>query len=148
MFIKNEDFDNASKLFHFPDHYSKSELIDDRNSISETLKFFNYEFGKVLNEDIFYGSDSFYEVGIAGGNLEYWKNHSHFVKLNYRVEFEKEGEGYIGIFFCNISGFWQIRQVAYGLPFSRPDSKTRIMNIMDKMIERSKNRQKKKKLSI
>ena len=134
-FIRNNDFHSASRLFHYPGNYTKQELTDDMNTVSNLLAFLANEFGGVLNQNISEAPTSFYHVLVGGGDLPYWQKHPHSVKLTYKVDFEKEGRGYVRIRFCNISGKWEIRQVEYGLPTSRPDSRERIMTIMQKMMQ-------------
>ncbi|MGA1867043.1 MAG: hypothetical protein ACMUJM_00700 [bacterium] len=133
--IKNKNVNGASKLFHYPTDHTEQEIIKDMNVIGRSLQIFINEFGAVLRADLVETRDIFYHVSIGGGDLSYWKKHPNSINLTYKVKFKKAGQGYIDIMFCNINNKWDIRQVSYGLPQSRPDSKEYILDITQKIFQ-------------
>lgn len=137
--IQNNDFSSASKLFHYPSDYSSDQLLEDRVGVSNFLEFFNEEFGAILRSKLTKSPHEFYHVSIFGGDVPYWQKYPKYTSLTYKVEFEKEGEGYLCIHFCDIDNKWEIRMVMYGLPKSLSNSEAKILEIGSKMMKMLQN---------
>lgn len=128
-FIENNEFDSASKLFHYPPNYTKKELCKDMKAVSSALKIFDNEFGKIKMAKILVKPKLFYEISIEGGDIPYWQKYPISYRLIYEVNFEKEGSGCVVINCCYINNKLEIRSIHYGLPMLRSGVKKRIAQI-------------------
>lgn len=133
--IDNSDFEAAATLFHYPENYTQQELLDDKNSIAKALGVVNKEFGNILNKKKIDSLDNYLYIIISGGNTPYWDKHSYSIPLIYEVIFDNEGQGNVILFLCKINKKWEIQKLEYCLPTIRPDSKMRINEIIQKMIQ-------------
>jgi hypothetical protein len=129
-FFKNSDFDGASKLFHYPDYYTKGQLHRDMELVGGALRIVFDELGGIENFKKVTRWPSFYHVDVAGGDSKYWKQHPNHIRINFEVEFKEEGLGYFFIYFCKINDIWKISRVSYGLPASKKDSKKRTLEVL------------------
>ncbi|MGD8765425.1 MAG: hypothetical protein PVG87_24170 [Desulfobacteraceae bacterium] len=144
--IKNKQYYFASELFHYPEHYSKEELIDDKNSVSNMLELITSELGEILDKKILQKPVDYYNIVVYGGDIQYWGQHTFSVRLEFEVIFKNEGKGYLIIYFCNLSDKWEFSKVAYGLPASKPSSKKRLLEISKKLFHIIHNSTKKNNL--
>jgi hypothetical protein len=128
--INDSRFDDAAKLFHCPTNMSRSECGNERKALSHMLSVMQREFGKLDNIMPLQKRYTFYSVSAGSGDMSYWQLHPDVLQKNYEVKFNKEGEGYVVIQSCNISGRWEIRSVSFALPAERPDAMARIREIL------------------
>jgi hypothetical protein len=133
--IANGDFEAAATLFHCPENYTQQELLNDKNSIAKALGVVNKEFGNILNMKKINSLENYLYIIISGGNTPYWDKHSYSIPFIYEVAFNNEGQGNVILFLCRINKKWEIQKVEYCLPTIRPDSKIRINEIIQKMIQ-------------
>lgn len=134
-YYNNKDFVGATKLFHFPQGYTTKELKEDKVAISKALKLYFEEFGEITKSEKTVNPSQYYFHMIGGGNLPYWQRYPDAYNLFYKVEFSREGKGYVVLVFCHILDKWEIRQVNYGLPADRPKSQERIISINQKFMK-------------
>jgi len=97
--ITQNQFQRAAALFHYPEQYSQIERQKDLNAVSVGLALFSEEFGKILSWVPEIATETTYHVSVGGSDLKYWQRHPKLYVVSYSVEFEKEGNGYIGIRF-------------------------------------------------
>jgi hypothetical protein len=134
-YYNSKDFLGATSLFHFPADYTANELKEDKDAVSKTLNMYYEEFGRIASIERKDNVSLYYFVSIGGGNLPYWQKYPNTYNLFYKVNFSREGQGYVVLVFCNISDKWEIRQVNYGLPADRPESQERISGIFMKWVK-------------
>lgn len=137
-FIKSGALDSASTLFHYPSTYSPDDLSNDMRSVTGHLKLLSDEFGKIIKADRSDNPTLFRYVSVGGGDISYWQKYNLTFPVTYKVQFEKEGQGYLTFNFCSIDGKWRLRDVQFGLPESRPDSQKRIAEITLKLLMQMK----------
>jgi hypothetical protein len=137
ILIKKKDFKGASNLFYYPPHYSQSRTLEDLNTVSKMLAVLTDEFGPIIKNEICETyNQSYYEVGVFGGDVsDYEKDKPHAIELTYKIEFEKEGSGFVIIGIWSKRNLSTIRYVSYALPVERPDTKDRLRMIMQKMVQ-------------
>ncbi len=132
--IAKSEFDSASKLFHYPPSYTPAERSHDIDAVAHMLKIFTNEFGTPASQRLSESAAMFYHVTAQSAHAEYWQKHPYSIQVDYEVDFSREGKGYIFVQFCNISGKWEIRSIAYGLPAERIDAKERVQQIINKVL--------------
>lgn len=130
-YIIKSDFTNAAKQFHYPPYYTKDQLEKDIKGVSVMLAYIEKEFGEVQSYKINKEKIQISEIYLYGGDFSYWQQHHWIYRINYRVQFKKEGEGFIRITFCDIIEKIQIQQVGYGLILSKPHANERFKEISD-----------------
>src|SRR5262245_52987146 len=113
--VVGEDYSCALELFHFPDSYSAVELESDRQAIRAALTLLAKELGRMRKKEESLVAPDVVFLSIDGGDLPYWEKHPKFQRFTFKVQFAKEGEGFIFIDVCQIDTALQIRQVHYGL---------------------------------
>lgn len=133
--IKNDSFNSAADLFHYPSGYSEEELKRESLYMRESLKLYKMELGSINDIERIDYSPATVSVFLGGGNPDYWEKYPYFIAQVYRVTFSRDGLGFIAIRFTNIKAKLEIRSVHYGLPASRADAKTRINEILRKALE-------------
>jgi hypothetical protein len=114
-FIKANQFESASELFHYPNNYSHEELVKEKKDVIGTLKFLKNEFGAVTQLKISNSPGKVIGFGVSGASIEYWQNQSEFIFQIFKTDFERIGKGYIRISYCKINNKWEIQGVEYGL---------------------------------
>ncbi len=137
-FMKVNKFINASELFHYPNDYSNEVLVKEKRDVIGTLKLLKKEFGDVLQLKISKSSNKVIGYGVSGASIEYWQKHPEFTFQILKVDFEREGQGFIRISYCDIKNKWEVQGVEYGLPESEY-SKYRISEIIKKREQDSRN---------
>ena len=133
--MQESKFEEAAKLFHFPPSYSHEERNHDIAAVARMLEFFSAEFGKSNSPHIDHSEALFWNLLAMGGDIPYWQANPTYLQIRFSVKFSKEGDGYVILQFCRIIDKWEIRAAAYGLPADRPDSKARITQLSQKMME-------------
>lgn len=133
--LKNNDFEAASNLFHYPSNYTPQELKKEHEVIIKTLKYFNTEFGNISNTRVDKTHKSFESVHIGSGDLPYWKKHPQAITLIYETVFSKEKEGYIAVCICKITDKYEIRSVGYGLSTNKENTKKRMADIINGFLQ-------------
>jgi hypothetical protein len=135
-YIDKGDFEAAAALFCYPPNYTSQELAKDKGSVAKALGVVNREFGGVLTKKKVNALDGYLYLIIFGGDISYWDQHaSYTVPLIYEVKFGNEGQGNVIVHLCKVKNEWEIQKVMYCLPSTRSDSKSRISEIMQKMIQ-------------
>ena len=130
-FIKANQFVSASKLFHYPNNYSREELVKEKKDVIETLRFLKNEFGAVTQLKISNSPSKVIGYGVSGASIKYWQKHSEFIFQIFKTNFERIGKGYIRISYCKINNKWEIQGVEYGLQDSEY-SKYKLSEIIKK----------------
>jgi hypothetical protein len=133
--MQESNFDQAAKLFHFPAGYSREERSHDTAAVARMLEFFSAEFGKPNSPHSDHSEARFWNLIAMGGDIPYWQANPTYLQTRFTVKFTKEGDGYVILQFCRIVDKWEIRAAAYGLPADRPDSKARIAQLSQKMMQ-------------
>ncbi|MEJ2618590.1 MAG: hypothetical protein P8Z35_26795, partial [Ignavibacteriaceae bacterium] len=109
--IKANQFESASELFHYPNNYSREDLVKEKIDVIETLKFLKNEFGAVTQLKISNSPGKVIGYGVSGASIEYWQKHAEFIFQIFNTNFERIGEGYIRISYCKINNKWEIQGV-------------------------------------
>lgn len=133
--IGKSEFEAAAALFHYPPTYTPKERSHDAAAVSRMLEFLAEEFGSPKSPRASESPAQYWSVAAMGGNIPYWQANPVFLQSRYEVAFTKEGVGYVLLQFCKLNSQWEIRAVAYALPAQRPDSKARVMEIGEKMMQ-------------
>lgn len=133
--IGKSEFEAAAALFHYPPTYTPKERSHDAAAVSRMLEFLAEEFGSPKSPRASESPAQYWSVAAMGGNIPYWQANPVFLQSRYEVAFTKEGVGYVLLQFCKLNSQWEIRAVAYALPAQRPDSKVRVMEIGEKMMQ-------------
>jgi hypothetical protein len=133
--IGKSEFEAAAALFHYPPTYTPKERSHDAAAVSRMLEFFAEEFGSPKSPRASESPAQYWSVAAMGGNIPYWQANPVLLQSRYDVAFTKEGYGYVMFQFCKLNSQWEIRAVAYALPAQRPDSKARVMEIGEKLIQ-------------
>ena len=71
-------------------------------------------------------------VGICillAADLAYWKGHTRARVFVYDGRFLGNATGQVRITMCNVSGDWEVREIAFGLPISRPGAAAKIAQV-------------------
>ena len=136
QFMKDERFDGASQLFHYPPGLTDLELSQRRKTVSTSLQLLQKEFGKVTHQQVTQPPGQVLSVTVTGCSIAYWEKHPQYSSSLFKAEFDKEGEGFLLVSFCKITDEWQIRTVKYGLSISRPGAKTRIIEIIKMILQK------------
>lgn len=135
--IQSQDFNGASKLFHYPKQYTESELLKDRASVAEDLRTLINSFGPITSFAPATSVPNFYECAVGGGTIPYWKDHPKSTYFIFTAEFGKAGKGFVKVLLATIDNETAIRSVAFGLPVDRPDSEALVKNAMEDLIKRN-----------
>jgi hypothetical protein len=133
--LSQGNYEEASLLFHYPEDYTKEELLSDRTIVQKMLKIVSDTFGPIDSVYTFPSSSMMYQFSIGGGNIPYWKKHPKGFHVTQYVEFNKQGYGRLEVQFCNINSKWAIRDVSYGLPSSRIDAKSIISKLFERFMQ-------------
>ena len=133
--IGKSEFEAAAALFHYPPTYTPKERSHDAAAVSLMLEVFAEEFGSPKSPRASEYPAQYWSVAAMGGNIPYWQANPVLLQSRYDVAFTKEGYGYVLFQFCKLSSQWEIRAAAYALPAQRPDSKARVMEIGEKMMQ-------------
>ena len=141
QFMKDGQFDEASRLFHYPPGLTDQKLSQRRKTVATSLQLLQKEFGKVIHRQVTQPPGQVLSVTVTGGSIDYWEQHPQYSTSLLEVEFDKEGEGFLLVSFCDITGELQIRSVKYGLLLSRPGAKARIIEVMRNIVRNLPQRQ-------
>ena len=137
-FIRNEDFEGASELFHYPPALTPEEASKEKARLTQKLKIVNEEFGGLVRFRSVKTSPAFIGVGVSGAEITYWKQgNMKFRRIIFPVEFKNDGPGFLKIGFCDINNITQIQGVEYALPMSAA-TKKRISEINRKIGQKVK----------
>jgi len=128
------DTDSVAQLLHYPPSYSEEERTTDISNLQRNFAFLINRFGLPSDLRIQDKPLSFYEVGSAGGTLEYWASISplDIRAYVYLVNFSKLGPGILKIHLFQPKGKskTELQGVAFGLLVSAPSAHATMIRIM------------------
>ena len=133
--IQSGNFDEATRFFHYPPHFSPAELEKDRNAVKLGLMEIIKLFGTVEKSEIVRRPVSFYHFSIGGGDSHYWQRNPQFFQVTYETTFSREREGFVVFNVVRISEKFELRSVAFGIPVESPNAKERMEKIFVHMMD-------------
>lgn len=135
--LRSRNLEEIANTLHYPGSYTAEELARDRKSVEEGLQFLTGEFGAVRDVTRQIAPVNFFEIGVSGGDLEYWKE---YVKtgtqknIEYRVTFSKIGPGILRVTYIKGNGQWEVRSVDFGIEATTPGARETILTIGKNML--------------
>ncbi len=134
-YISNRDFENASKLFYYPDHYSHKFLLKDMDGVAGMLAILDDEFGNLERYVLYENSDySVWQIGVFGGDVsDFTKDMPKTIKLIYEAQFEHENNVYIFFYFLDNNELLKIRAMSYALHSNQPINEVKYTKIMERL---------------
>ncbi len=133
--IQAGNFDEAARSFHYPANFSPEELEKDRNAVKLGLMELCKIFGTFEGSELVQRPVSFYLFAVGGGNLRYWEKYPESIQVKYEATFSKEGEGFVIFNVVRISGKFELRSAAFGIPIDSPNAKERMGKIAQHMMD-------------
>lgn len=128
-----EEYQAAADLLHYPASFTPQERRSDASAVAASLRILGEELGSPADAAPFSGVRLSLNVGAYGGNNEYWAAHPDGVSVDYSANFTEAGPGWVLFLFVDVSGEWEIGQIAYGLPSARPDARPRLLKVFARL---------------
>jgi hypothetical protein len=126
--IKAQDFQGASRMFHYPESQSNSERETDRSSVARWLETLSKELDRLRSvkpQRAPQGTETVVSLSIAGGDVPYWTNRGPIDTLVYsfKASFGKEPDGRLSVYVMRKDRAWEIQSLHFGVLATRPDAK-------------------------
>jgi hypothetical protein len=131
--VSAEEYQAAADLMHYPASFTPDERRADAAAVAASLRILGEELGQPADAAPFTGERLSLNVAAYGGSNEYWAEHPDGVSVDYAANFTEAGPGWVLFLFVDVSGEWEIGQIAYGLPSSRPDARPRLTKVLARL---------------
>ena len=135
--LRQNNFDEAAKLFHYPPSYTADELSSERASVAGFLRTLFAEVGDIATiSRVPPPPGRFLTLGESAGDLPYWSSHPELSKtenVTYRAEVKRDGEVYLVVSFIRPMFAWEVRTITFELSASRPGAAERMAELARKL---------------
>ena len=127
--LQNQQYQELSGLFRYPDYYSVKERDTDQGNVADNLKDMVREFGALDNVALFDGYALIRDLGTGGGDQGYWIRHPRAFNVRFEAHFSGAGDGFVKVQLVADGGPLEVRSISFGLAADRPDAETRMSAI-------------------
>jgi len=135
--LRQNNFDEAAKLFHYPPSYTAEELSSERASVAGFLRTLFGEIGDIATiSRVPPPAGRFLTLGESSGDLPYWSSHPELSKtenVTYRAEVKRDGEVYLVVSFIRPMFAWEVRTITFQLAAARPGAAERMAELTRKL---------------
>lgn len=130
-----QDYENMAELIGYPPELEGKALEDDKYRIRLSLDALYNEFGSILSYHKESNASKYLSIFIAGGDFEWLEGYHETYTITYEVEFKQEGLGSIKFEFTQEPYGKILKKVSFGIPANRPDARTRVHALMEKIYD-------------
>jgi len=119
-------YDLLATQYHLPEEVPADKVQSERQQLASTLARLAEGFGSPGGAELSEKSVAVHQVAVQGLSHDYWRDHDRFEPVIYKVDFAREGEGYLAFLVVVYGQRLQLRAVSFALPKDRPGAAERI----------------------
>jgi len=124
--LQSGRYDLLATQYHLPEGMTADEAHAERQQLASTLARLAEGFGSPRGAELSEKSVAVHQVAVQGLSHDYWRDHDRYEPVIYKVDFAREGEGYLAFLVVVYGQRLQLRSVSFALPKDRPGAAERI----------------------